>query len=109
MTQLAVALAVALTGLPFLSRSMHRLVGTAIALAALAALVGGYGLPLNVASAIALGWGMAAACHLAFGSARRAALGGRGYRRGPRSPGGRARADPDGGPAVGRGGVRGPG
>jgi hypothetical protein len=67
-TQLAVALAVALTGLPFLSRPMHRIVGTAIALAALAALVGGYGLPLNVASAIALGWGMAAACHLAFGS-----------------------------------------
>ena len=67
-TQLAVALAVALTGLPFLSRPLHRLVGTAIALAALAALVGGYGLPLNVASAIALGWGMAAACHLAFGS-----------------------------------------
>ena len=67
-TQLAVALAVALTGLPFLSRPMHRIVGTAIALAALAALVGGYGLPLNVASAIALGWGMAAACHLALGS-----------------------------------------
>ncbi len=67
-TQLAVALAVALTGLPFLSRPMHRIVGTALALAALAALVGGYGLPLNVASAILLGWGMAAACHLVFGS-----------------------------------------
>lgn len=68
LTQLAVALAVALTGLPFLSRPMHRIVGAAIALSAFAALVGGYGLPLNVASAILLGWGMAAACHLAFGS-----------------------------------------
>jgi uncharacterized protein (TIRG00374 family) len=109
-TQLAVALAVALTGLPFLSRPMHRIVGTAIALAALAALVGGYGLPLNVASAIALGWGMAAACHLAFGSpaglpsAAEVTDAVRDLR-----VGGRARAGPDGGPAVGRGGIRRPG
>ena len=67
-TQLAVAMAVALTGLPFLSRPMHRIVGTALALAALSAIIGGYGLPVNVAAAIALGWGTAAACHLVLGS-----------------------------------------
>jgi hypothetical protein len=38
-TQLAVAMAVALTGLPFLSRPMHRIVGIALALAALSALM----------------------------------------------------------------------
>jgi uncharacterized protein (TIRG00374 family) len=67
-TQLAVAMAVALTGLPFLSRPMHRIVGTGLALAALSALIGGYGLPLNIGASIAIGWGMAAACHLALGS-----------------------------------------
>ena len=67
-TQLAVAMAVALTGLPFLSRPMHRIVGIALALAALSALIGGYGLPFNIAASIAIGWGMAAACHLAMGS-----------------------------------------
>ena len=67
-TQLAVAMAVALTGLPFLSRPMHRIVGIALALAALSALIGGYGLPFNIAASIVIGWGMAAACHLAVGS-----------------------------------------
>ena len=67
-TQLAVAMAVALAGLPFLSRPMHRIVGTALAVAALSAIIGGYGLPVNVASSIAIGWGAAAACHLALGS-----------------------------------------
>jgi uncharacterized membrane protein YbhN (UPF0104 family) len=67
-TQLAVAMAVALSGLPFLSRPLHRLVGVALALAALSAVVGGYGLPVNVIATIAIGWGTAAACHLAMGS-----------------------------------------
>src|ERR1700683_1908228 len=44
--QLAIAVAVALTGLPFLSRPMHRIVGLAVALAAVSAVVAGYGLPL---------------------------------------------------------------
>jgi uncharacterized protein (TIRG00374 family) len=67
-TQLAVAMAVALTGLPFLSRPMHRIVSIALTLAALSALIGGYGLPFNIAASILIGWGMAAACHLAVGS-----------------------------------------
>jgi glycosyltransferase 2 family protein len=66
--QLAVATAVALAGLPYLSRPVRRLVTTAVALAALCAVVGGYGLPLGVIAAVVVGWGTAAACHLAMGA-----------------------------------------
>jgi glycosyltransferase 2 family protein len=66
--QLAVATAVALAGLPYLSRPMHRLVTGAVAVAALCAVVGGYGLPLGVIAAVVVGWGTAAACHLAMGA-----------------------------------------
>lgn len=66
--QLAVATAIALAGLPYLSRPMHRLVGVALSIAALCAVVGGYGLPLCVLAAVALGWGTAAACHLLLGA-----------------------------------------
>jgi hypothetical protein len=45
--QLAIATAVALAGLPYLSRPLHRIVVGAIALAALCAVVGSYGLPLG--------------------------------------------------------------
>jgi glycosyltransferase 2 family protein len=66
--QLAVATAVALAGLPYLSRPMHRLVFLGVSVAALCAVVGGYGLPLGVLAAIVVGWGTAAACHLALGA-----------------------------------------
>ena len=66
--QLAVATAVALTGLPYLSRPVQRLVVLAIGLAAICAVVGGYGFPLNVVAAIVVGWGTAAAGHLALGA-----------------------------------------
>jgi uncharacterized protein (TIRG00374 family) len=66
--QLAVATAVALAGLPYLSRPVHRIVVGAISLAALCAVVGGYGLPLGVIGAVLVGWGAAAACHLAMGA-----------------------------------------
>ena len=59
---LAVATAVALTGIPYLSRPVQRLVVLALTLAAVCAVVGGYGFPLNVVAAIVLGWGTAAAC-----------------------------------------------
>ena len=65
---LAVATAVALAGLPYLSRPMHRLVLLAVGVAALCAVVGGYGLPLGVLAGLLTGWGTAAACHLAFGA-----------------------------------------
>src|ERR1700744_3056015 len=65
---LAVAAAVATTALPYLSRPMHRLVSGLIAAGVLAAVCGGEALPLNVVSSLALGWGVAAALHLAAGS-----------------------------------------
>jgi uncharacterized membrane protein YbhN (UPF0104 family) len=66
--QLAVTIAVVATALPYLSRPMHRLVSFLVAIAALAAVSGGYALPVNAVSSLALGWGVAAALHLAVGS-----------------------------------------
>ncbi len=66
--QLAIATAVALAGLPYLSRPLRRVICAAVALAALCAVVGGYGLPLCVVAALVLGWGTAAACHLVLGA-----------------------------------------
>ena len=66
--QLAIATAVALAGLPYLSRPMRRLVIGAVSVAALCAVVGAYGLPLGVIAAVIVGWGTAAGCHLAMGA-----------------------------------------
>ena len=66
--QLAIATAVALAGLPYLSRPMRRLVIGAVSIAAICAVVGAYGLPLGVIAAVVVGWGTAAACHLAMGA-----------------------------------------
>ena len=66
--QLAIATAVALAGLPYLSRPLRRLVIGAVSIAALCAVVGAYGLPLGVIAALIVGWGTAAACHLAMGA-----------------------------------------
>ncbi|HEU5385409.1 MAG TPA: lysylphosphatidylglycerol synthase domain-containing protein [Streptosporangiaceae bacterium] len=67
-TQLAVAIAVAATALPYLSRPLHRLVWFLVAVAVLAGVCGGAALPVNAISSVALGWGVAAALHLAVGS-----------------------------------------
>ena len=67
-TQLAVTIAVVATALPYLSRPVHRLVSLLVAVAALAAVSGGYALPVNAVSSLVLGWGVAAALHLAVGS-----------------------------------------
>lgn len=67
-TQLAVTVAVAAMALPYLSRSVHRLVSFLVAAAVLAAVCGGEALPFNALSSAALGWGVAAALHLAVGS-----------------------------------------
>jgi uncharacterized protein (TIRG00374 family) len=67
-TQIAVAIAVAATALPYLSRPMHRLVWFLIAVAVLTAVSGGYALPVNAVSSMVLGWGVAAGLHLAVGS-----------------------------------------
>jgi hypothetical protein len=65
---IAVTIAVAATALPYLSRPLHRAVSFLIALAVLAAVCGGYALPVNAISSVVLGWGMAAGLHLAVGS-----------------------------------------
>jgi uncharacterized protein (TIRG00374 family) len=67
-TQIAVAIAVAATALPYLSRPLHRLVWFLVAVAVLAGICGGAALPVNAISSVALGWGVAAALHLAAGS-----------------------------------------
>ena len=67
-TQIAVVIAVAAIALPYLSRPVHRLAWFLIAVAVLAAVSGGTALPVNAISSVALGWGVAAALHLAVGS-----------------------------------------
>jgi len=67
-TQLAVAIAVAATALPYLSPPVHRLVWFLVAVAVLAAICGGHALPVNAVSSVVLGWGVAAGLHLAVGS-----------------------------------------
>ena len=67
-TQLAVTIAVAATALPYLSRTFHRLVSFLVAVAAIAAVIDGSALPVNAASSLVLGWGVAALLHLAVGS-----------------------------------------
>jgi glycosyltransferase 2 family protein len=67
-TQLAVAVAVAATALPYLSRPVHRLVSLLLTLAVLAGVCGGHALPVNAISSVALGWGVAAGLHLVVGS-----------------------------------------
>jgi uncharacterized membrane protein YbhN (UPF0104 family) len=66
--RIALFAAVATAGLPYLARGLQRLVETFILLVALAAAVGGHGLPLNVLGSLAVGWGATAAVRLAFGS-----------------------------------------
>jgi uncharacterized protein (TIRG00374 family) len=67
-TQFAVTIAVAATALPYLSRPLHRLVASLVTLASVAAVVTGSALPVNTVSSLAIGWGVAAALHLAGGS-----------------------------------------
>jgi uncharacterized protein (TIRG00374 family) len=67
-TQLAIAVAVAATALPYLSRPLHRLVSSLLTLAVLAGICAGAALPVNAVSSVALGWGVAAGLHLAVGS-----------------------------------------
>jgi uncharacterized protein (TIRG00374 family) len=67
-TQFAVTIAVAATALPYLSRPLHRLVASLVALASIAAVVNGSALPVNTVSSLAIGWGVAAGLHLMAGS-----------------------------------------
>jgi glycosyltransferase 2 family protein len=66
--QIALFMAVATAGLPYLARGLQRLIEAFIALVALASAVGGHGLPVNVLGSLAIGWGVAAVVRLIFGS-----------------------------------------
>jgi len=66
--RIALFAAVATVALPYLARGLQRLVEIFIALVALASAVGGHQLPLNVLGSLAIGWGVAAAVRLVFGS-----------------------------------------
>jgi uncharacterized membrane protein YbhN (UPF0104 family) len=64
----AVAVAVATVGLPYLARGVQRLIESVLGLAILATVVAGQGLPVNVIGSMAIGWGVTAALHLILGS-----------------------------------------
>jgi uncharacterized membrane protein YbhN (UPF0104 family) len=66
--QIAIFMAVATAALPYLARPVQRLVEGFIGLSALASVVGGHGLPVNVLGSLAIGWGVTALVHLVFGS-----------------------------------------
>jgi glycosyltransferase 2 family protein len=66
--QIALFMAVATAALPYLARGVQRLIEIFIALVALAAAVGGHGLPINVLGSLAIGWGVTAVVRLIFGS-----------------------------------------
>ena len=64
----AVAVGVGAAALPYLARGVQRLIESILALAILATVVAGQGLPANVIGSMAIGWGVTAALHLALGS-----------------------------------------
>jgi undecaprenyl-diphosphatase len=64
----ALAISIATAGLPYLSRTVQRLVELIVFLAILATVVAGHGLPANVLGSMAIGWGVTAAMHLIWGS-----------------------------------------
>ncbi|HEY1734622.1 MAG TPA: lysylphosphatidylglycerol synthase domain-containing protein, partial [Acidimicrobiales bacterium] len=66
--QIAAFMAIATAALPYLARTVQRLVELVVVLVALASVVGGHGLPVNVLGSLAIGWGVTAAVHLVFGS-----------------------------------------
>ena len=68
LVQLAAAVAVAVAVVPYLNRPARRFFLGVDALAAAAALMRGDGLPLVVVASIAVGWGVASAVHVGFGS-----------------------------------------
>ncbi|HVX23491.1 MAG TPA: lysylphosphatidylglycerol synthase transmembrane domain-containing protein [Acidimicrobiales bacterium] len=66
--RVAATVAVASAALPYLSRGLQRVVEVVIVLAAVTTVVNGSGLPVSVLASLAVGWGVAAAFHLWFGS-----------------------------------------
>ncbi len=71
---LSVAMAVLLAARPSVTRPARRMVETVLWLSALAAVYLAEGLPISVLATLVLGWGAAAAAHLALGVTRRNAV-----------------------------------
>jgi glycosyltransferase 2 family protein len=66
--RIAATVGVASAALPYLSRGLQRVVEVVVVVAALSTVVNGSGLPVSVLASLAVGWGVAAAVHLVFGS-----------------------------------------
>ena len=66
--QVALFMSVTMAALPYLSRGLQRIIEIFVALVALAAAVGGHGLPVNLLGSLAIGWAAAVAVRLVFGS-----------------------------------------
>jgi len=66
--RIAVIMAVVTASLPYLSRVVQRSLELLIVVVALVAVVRGSGMPVSVLASLAVGWGVTAAVHLAFGS-----------------------------------------
>ena len=64
----ALAIAILSAGLPYLSRTVQRLLEFIVFLAIVATVVAGHGLPANVVGSMAIGWGVTTVLHLAWGS-----------------------------------------
>ncbi len=71
LVRIAVAVAVVTVASPYLARPTRRIGQGVVAVLALASMYLGRSLPTDVIGAIVLGWGVAAAVHLAFGTAAR--------------------------------------
>ncbi len=68
LARLSAAIAIAVVVLPYLSRSLHRLIWVLLVAGSVAGVLHGAGLPLDVAASLLLGWGVAALVHLALGT-----------------------------------------
>jgi glycosyltransferase 2 family protein len=64
----ALTLSVATAALPYLSRTVQRVIELIVFLTVLATVVAGHGLPANVLGSMAIGWAVTAAVHLGWGS-----------------------------------------
>ena len=65
---LAVAAGVVFVSLPYLSRTLQRLIELLLGIVVVTGFVHGAGLPLSLLASVIIGWGAAAAAHLAFGT-----------------------------------------
>ena len=65
---IAATVAVVFAALPYLSRSIQRLLQLMIVVVTVVATVRGSGMPSSVLASVALGWGVCALVHLGFGS-----------------------------------------